>query len=106
MLDAIDQQVFDDQCKRYGGHHFTTSTGEPIFVSDRMGLGEAIDLHTGLKKQLFSAEFTGHFIRPHAENQLLIEELRKQVEVAHAEAMAAFYRAADCWPLQAKEALF
>lgn len=106
MLDAVDQEIFERQTRRYGGHEFTTVTGEPIIVSERMALGEAIDLHTGLKKQLDSAEFIGHFLRPHDENQLLIAELRKQVAVAQAEAMAAFYRAAECWPKDAKEALF
>lgn len=106
MLDAVDQEIFERQCKRYGGHHFTQPTGEPIFVSERMGLGEAIDLHTRLAKELHTAEFIGHFIRTHEENQILIAELRRQVAQGHAEAMAAFYRAADCWPFQAKEALF
>jgi hypothetical protein len=105
MLDAIDQDILERQTRRYGGHEFTTLTGEPIFVSERMSLAEAVDLHTKVAKQLSTAEFTGHFIRPHEENQQLIADLRKQVQVAHAEAMAAFYRAAQCWPKDARGAL-
>jgi hypothetical protein len=58
-----------------------------------------------LAKELSSAEFTGHFIHGYERNQIRVKELRYQVQVAHAECMAAFYRAAQCWPKDAKGAL-
>lgn len=95
MLDAIDQDIFVRQTRRYAGHEFTTLTGEPIFVSKYMSLAEAVHLYNDITRQL------GQFPR----DETALEKLRGYKEVAHAEAMAAFYRAAQCWPKDAKDAL-
>lgn len=108
MSDAVDATqclIFERQTRRYGGHQFTTVRGKQILISERMPLADAVDMYNTVSKQLSTAEFTGHFIRPHEENKKLVEELRGYKEIAHAEVMAAFYRAAQCWPKDAKDAL-
>lgn len=105
MHDVMTDDEVDAQLDRYGGHHFSTVRGKNICIDERLALGEALDLHKQVKKELHQASFTGHFIRPFLENQQLVAELREKEEFARAQAMAAFYRVAQCWPKDAKDAL-
>jgi hypothetical protein len=106
VLDAADQDIFDRQTRRYGGHAFTTVTGKELIISERMPLADAVDMYNTVSKQLGQVEFgVLDELCSAEENQKIIEELRGCKEIAHAEAMAAFYRAAQCWPKDAKEAL-
>lgn len=79
--EMTDDEV-DSQLDRYAGHHFCTTRGKNICINEQLSLGEALELHERVKKDLHQASFTGHFIRPFEENQKLIEDLREQLEFA------------------------
>jgi hypothetical protein len=105
MHDVMTDDEVDAQLERYKGHHFCTIQGKNICIDERLDLAAALARHRAVKVDLETANRIGHFVRSYEENNQLLKDLREQEEVERAQVMAAFFRVADCWPKDAKEAL-